>query len=141
MTEFDSEACDVELAIAGVIVGVVLSAVEGGVGAEELSVDTGTTETPVFEVVGLTVGEVLGRVAGPVGDEVGETVVGPLLELESEVGPIGLAVELPLGAEEGTKDETLEAMFEALDAVDGSSVALDAADAVKDATVSVAEVP
>lgn len=138
MTEFDSEACDVELAIAGVIVGVVLSAVEGGVGAEELSVDTGTTETPVFEVVGLTVGEVLGRVAGPVGDEVGETVVGPLLGLESEVGPIGLAVELPLGAEEGTKDETLEAMFEALDAVDGS---LDAADAVKDATVSVAEVP
>jgi hypothetical protein len=113
VAEFDG----VELAIAGVTAGVVLFAVRGEGGAEELSVDTGTTETPVFEVV------------GPVGDEVGETGVGLLLRLESEVGlgvPDG-PVELTVGVEEGTKDEPLEA----LDAVDG----------VKDATVSVAEVP
>ena len=105
MTEFDS----VELAIAGVIAGVVLLAAREEGDAEELSVDTGTTETPVFEVAELTVGEVPETVVGPVGDEVG---VGPLLELESEVG-LGVpdGTELTLGAEEGTKDETLETML------------------------------
>ena len=56
----------------------------GAGGAEELSVDTGTTETPVFDVVGL----------------------------ESEVG-LGVTdgtVELTLGAAEGTKDEVLETL-------------------------------
>ena len=74
MTEFVTEVCDVALVIAGVIAGVVLFAVMGAGGAEELSVDTGTTETPVFDVV------------GPVDTEVGEMVAGPLLGLESEVG-------------------------------------------------------
>ena len=69
------------LAIAGVIAGVVLFAVMGAGGAEELSVDTGTTETPVFDV----------------GSEVG-------------LGVTDGTVELTLGAAEGTKDEVLETL-------------------------------
>jgi hypothetical protein len=120
LAEFDG----VELAIAGVTVGVVLLVPRGEGDAEELSVDTGTTETPVFEVV------------EPTGDEVAE--VGPLLGLESEVGlgvPDGTTVELTLGAEEGTKDETLEPMVETVVG------ALGVVDGVKDATVSGVEVP
>src|ERR1700722_8577230 len=118
MTEFVTEVCDVALVIAGVIAGVVLFAVMGAGGAEELSVDTGTTETPVFDVV------------GPVDAEVGEMVAGPLLGLEFEVG-LGVTdgtVELTLGAAEGVKDEALETMLEAtletLGAADGSDVVL-----------------
>ena len=55
MTASVSEACDVALVTAGVIAGVVLFAVMEAGGAEEVSVDTGTTETPVFDVAGLEV--------------------------------------------------------------------------------------
>jgi hypothetical protein len=51
MMDCGAETCDVELAIAGVMLGgTVLFPVEGAVGAERLSVDTGTTETSVLEV-------------------------------------------------------------------------------------------
>src|SRR5436305_1070531 len=115
MAEVASSACEAELAMAGVIAGVVLFAVAGAGGGEELSVDTGTTETPVFEVLGPTVGEV-SEAVGPVDGEMGEMVVGPVLGLESEVG-LGVTdgtIELTLGAEEGTKDETLETTLETM---------------------------
>ena len=82
------------LAIAGVIAGVVLFVVMGAGGSEELSVDTGTTETPVFDVVGL--------------------------EYEAGLGVTDATVELTLGAGEGTKDEVVET----LGAVGGSDVVL-----------------
>jgi hypothetical protein len=100
-------------------------------GAEELSVDTGTTETPVFDVF------------GPVDAEVGEMVAGPLLGLESEVG-LGVTdgtVELTLGAAEGTKDEALETTLETPDGADGVGVVLDPADGPRDAIVLLTEVP
>jgi hypothetical protein len=81
VTKGVTESVPEVLAIAGVIAGVVLFAVMGAGGAEELSVDTGTTETPVFDV----------------GSEVG-------------LGVTDGTVELTLGAAEGAKDEVLETL-------------------------------
>ena len=87
-----SEDCDAEVRIAGVTLGVtagiVLFPVDGGVGAVELSVDTGTTETPLLEVGTVLVLEVM---LGPVDGPVPETLVGPTdgEVLEIVVGPVG----------------------------------------------------
>ena len=69
-----TESCDVALVTAGVIAGVVLFVVMEAGGTEELSVDTGTTETPVFDVI----------------------------ELEAEGGVTDGTVELTLGVADGS---------------------------------------
>ena len=161
-----SEACDVELAIAGVALGVtagvVLFAPIRGVGATELSVDTGITETPVlvgavfeFEVtLGPVDGLVLDTVVGPPVGELSETVVGPVdgdvpeMVVGTTLGCTGVdpdvdgASELMLGAADGTKDEMLETSLETiLGAADGSGVVVGATEGVIDVAGAAVDVP
>ena len=75
-------------------------------------------------------------VVGPPVGEVSEPVLGPTLGLTLEVVPDG-ALELTLGAADGTKDEILET----LGAAEGPSVALDPAEGVKDVIGAAVEVP
>jgi hypothetical protein len=79
--------------MAGVIAGVVLFAVMGAGGAEELSVDTGTTETPVFDVGG-TVELTLGAAEGAK-DEVLETLGGSDVVLDAVKDATTPVAEVP----------------------------------------------
>jgi hypothetical protein len=93
VTKGVTESVPEVLAIAGVIAGVVLFAVMGAGGAEELSVDTGTTETPVFDVGG-TVELTLGAAEGAK-DEVLETLGGSNVVLDAVKDATTPVAEVP----------------------------------------------
>jgi hypothetical protein len=101
----DSEVGDAELAIAGImldVAAVVLFSVDGAFKGAELSVDTGTTETPVLEVGAVLL---LSEALRPVDGEVLEVIVGAVVGVLSELTPEGV-VPVPVVVSEVTLEGT-----------------------------------